>query len=77
MQAPGPPGFPQEPQASGRHAGADGCDDVVAKTEIFLSSFWPWQAGHSAVSPERTSFSNSFPQLEQRYSNMGMSFAIK
>ena len=77
MQAPGPPGWPQEAQASGMHSEAEGCEDEVAKTEIFLLSFWLWQAGHSVVSPERTNFSNSFPQLEQRYSNMGMSVSVK
>lgn len=67
MQEPGPPEFGQLAQASGIAAPADSCEEV-ANTESFLSSFWPWHEGHSGVSLERTSFSNSAPQLEQRYS---------
>jgi hypothetical protein len=71
MQEPGPPGFPQLPQAAGSDPLAGSCEEV-ANTESFLSSLWPWHEGHSGTSLARTSFSNSVPQLEQEYSKIGM-----
>jgi len=75
MQAPGPPGFPQPAQGSGSARPAGSCEEV-ANTESFLSSFSLWHEGHSGLSLARTSLSNSVPQLEQRYSKIGMLTSI-
>ncbi len=68
--------MPQQAQDSGSDEGEEPCV-AVAKTEIFLFSWALWQEGHSGVSPERINFSNSAPQLAQRYSNIGMGLACE
>ena len=76
-QAPGQPGWPHEPQPAGASLNDAAAPLVTAaKVESFLVSSVPWQAGHSITgSDDRTSFSNSLPQVLHAYSNIGMTRA--
>jgi hypothetical protein len=67
-QAPGPPGWPHEAQASGIAWCGAVSALAVANTDSFLSSRVEWHAGHSGVVPERTSASNSWPHWGHAYS---------
>jgi len=67
-QDPGPPGWPQVPQAAGAESAAGVC---VANTDSFLSSSALEQRAQVGVSALRTSVSNSWEQARQVNSKIG------
>jgi uncharacterized membrane protein YkvA (DUF1232 family) len=71
-QLPGPPGWPQVPHAPAAAGSASAVEPAVAKTDSFFSRSVERQPGHAGTVPERTSDSNSRPQLRHPYSNIGM-----
>ena len=71
-QAPGPSGWPQEPQGPGMIGAGLVESVVVAKTDNSFSSSVEWQLGHWTVVWERTSASNFVPQSLQAYSKIGI-----
>ena len=74
MHAPGPSGWPHEPQ--GEPAGNDGDEEEdeapTAKTDSCFSTFSLRQVGHTGVREPRTRNSKRCPHSAQVYSNRGM-----
>ena len=67
-QDPGPPGWPQVPQAAAAESATGFC---VAKTDSFLSNSALEQRAQVGVSAPRTSVSNSCEQARHVNSKIG------
>ena len=67
-QDPGPPGCPQLLQAPTSAGCASVLEAAVANTDSFFSRSVERQLGQAGAVPERTSVSNSRPQLRHPYS---------